>query len=203
MKFQEIFKNNKLIPVVVLKNLSDTLPTLKALYDGGIPVAEITFRTECAADAIRLASKSLPDMTIGAGTVINRAQAVEAVNCGAKFIVSPGFSDEIADFCREKGILYIPGCVTPTEIMHALAKGINIIKFFPAESFGGLGTVKSLAAAFPSVKFMPTGGVSAENVRSYLEKDFVIACGGSFMMKDTPEKTFEAAKNAVEIIKNI
>ena len=174
---------DKVIPVVVIKNIEETIPTLKALRDGGINCAEITFRTSCAAEAIALGVKEFPDMNIGAGTVINLAQAKKALKCGAKFLVSPGLSLEVAKLAKRNGIAYYPGCVTPTEIMSALELGINIVKFFPANIYGGLKALKALSAPFAQVKFIPTGGVDLTNLNEFLEFDRVYAVGGSFMMK--------------------
>lgn len=174
---------DKVIPVVVIKEISETVPTLKALRDGGINCAEITFRTACAADAISLGTKEFPDMNIGAGTVINLEQAIKAVESGAKFIVSPGLSISVAKFAKEKGIPYFPGCVTPTEIMQALELGIDVVKFFPANVYGGLKALKALSAPFPQVKFIPTGGVDLSNLAEFISFEKVYAVGGSFMMK--------------------
>lgn len=174
---------DKIIPVVVIKDVNDTVPTLKALKDGGINCAEITFRTACAAEAIALGVKEFPDMNIGAGTVINLDQAKKAVGAGAKFLVSPGLSASVAEFAKEKGIPYYPGCVTPTEIMQALELGITTVKFFPANVYGGLKAMKALAAPFPQIKFIPTGGVDLENLAEFLSFDKIYAVGGSFMMK--------------------
>lgn len=174
---------DKVIPVVVIKDVNETIPTLKALRDGGINCAEITFRTACAAEAISLGVKEFPDMNIGAGTVINLTQAKKAVEAGAKFIVSPGLSVEVAKFAKEKEIAYYPGCVTPTEIMQALDLGIEIVKFFPANVYGGLKALKALAAPFPQIKFIPTGGVDLSNLEEFLSFEKVYAIGGSFMMK--------------------
>ncbi len=174
---------DKVIPVVVIKNVEETVPTLKALCDGGINCAEITFRTACAAEAISLGVKELPDMNIGAGTVINLEQAVKAIDAGAKFLVSPGLSVSVAKYAKEKNIPYYPGCVTPTEIMQALELGIDIVKFFPANVYGGLKALKALAAPFPQIKFIPTGGVDLSNLEEFLAFEKVYAVGGSFMMK--------------------
>jgi 2-dehydro-3-deoxyphosphogluconate aldolase/(4S)-4-hydroxy-2-oxoglutarate aldolase len=174
---------DKVIPVVVIKDVNETIPTLKALRDGGINCAEITFRTACAAEAISLGVKEFPDMNVGAGTVINLAQAQKAVEAGAKFLVSPGLSVEVAKYAKEKNIAYYPGCVTPTEIMQALELGIEIVKFFPANVYGGLKALKALAAPFPQIKFIPTGGVDLSNLEEFLSFDKVYAIGGSFMMK--------------------
>ncbi len=193
----EKIKSAKIVPVVVIKELADTEPTLKALVDGGLPVAEITFRTACAADAIRLACEKFPEMLIGAGTVINAEQCNRAIDCGAKFIVGPGFAAEVAEVCRARNVMYLPGCVTPTEIITAISYGIEIVKFFPCSNYGGLGTLKALSAAFPTVRFLPTGGISEDNVLEYLAFDKIVACGGSWMMKGTPDEIREKTARAV------
>ena len=174
---------DKVIPVVVIKDVKDTVPTLKALKDGGINCAEITFRTACAAEAIAIGVKEFPDMNIGAGTVINLEQAQKAVDSGAKFLVSPGLSAEVAKFASAKNIPYFPGCVTPTEIMQAVKLGISVVKFFPANVYGGLKAIKALSGPFPQVKFIPTGGVDLDNLSEFLSFDKIYAVGGSFMMK--------------------
>ncbi len=174
---------DKVIPVVVIKDVKNTVPTLKALKDGGINCAEITFRTACAAEAIAIGVKEFPDMNIGAGTVINLEQAQKAVDSGAKFLVSPGLSEEVAKFASAKNIPYFPGCVTPTEIMQALKLGISVVKFFPANVYGGLKAIKALSGPFPQVKFIPTGGVDLDNLSEFLSFDKIYAVGGSFMMK--------------------
>ena len=184
MNVMEKIAELKIVPVVVIKELSDAEPTLNALREGGLPVAEITFRTACAADAIRLAVEKFPDMLIGAGTVINGEQANRAIDCGAKFIVGPGFSAEVANVCAEKCVPYLPGCVTPTEIMAALELGITTVKFFPANIYGGLKALKALSAPFPQVKFIPTGGVDRSNIDEFLAFDKVAAIGGSFFVKE-------------------
>ncbi len=200
MELLEQIQQIKLVPVVVLKELSETEPTLQALCEGGLPVAEITFRTACAADAIRLGCEKFPDMLIGAGTVINAEQANRAIDCGAKFIVGPGFAAEVAEVCRKRNILYLPGCVTPTEIITAISYGITVVKFFPCSNFGGLSTIKALAAAFPSIRFLPTGGISEDNVREYLACDKIIACGGSWMMKGTPDEIRQKTASAMKLV---
>ena len=197
MTIFEQIKQVKIVPVVVLKELCETEPTLQALCDGGLPVAEITLRTACAADAIALACKKFPQMLVGAGTVINAEQCNRAIDAGAKFIVGPGFSAAVAEVCAARKVMYLPGCVTPTEIITAISYGIEIVKFFPCSNYGGLATIKALAAAFPSVKFLPTGGISEENVLEYLAYDKIIACGGSWMMKGTPDEIREKTAKAV------
>ena len=180
---KNMFDTVRVVPVVVIKDINDTIPTLSALCEGGLPVAEITFRTACAADAIRLGTKTFPDMHIGAGTVINAEQAHAAIDAGATFIVSPGLSPEVAEVCRKADVPYIPGCVTPTEIMQALELGITTLKFFPANVYGGLKALKALSAPFPQVRFLPTGGVDLTNINEFLEFEKIAAIGGSFMMK--------------------
>lgn len=196
----ELIKNVKIVPVVVLNDIAETIPKMQALIRGGLPCAEITFRTPCAAEAIALTVKTFPDMFVGAGTVINREQCEKAIEAGAQFIVSPGFSAEVADCCEELGTLYLPGVVTPTEVMAAVAKGLTTLKFFPASDFGGLKTIKAICAAFPYLKIMPTGGISADNITEYLAYDKIIACGGSWMMKGTPEEIEEKTRRAVRLV---
>ena len=178
----------KFIPVVVIKELSETDKILTALKNNGINTAEITFRTACAAEAIAYACKNYPEMSIGAGTVINGKQCEEALAAGAQFIVSPGLSVEVAHICNDRGIPYYPGCVTPTEIMAALDLGITTVKFFPANVYGGLKAMKALSAPFPQIKFIPTGGVDRSNIDEFLAWDKIAAIGGSFFVKESLEK---------------
>ena len=181
----------KYIPVVVIKELSETDKILSALKADGINCAEITFRTACAEEAIEYAAKNYPEMSIGAGTVINAEQCRAALKAGAKFIVSPGLSISVAEVCRENGVPYYPGCVTPTEIMQALEIGITTVKFFPANIYGGLKALRALSAPFPQVRFIPTGGVDRGNIDEFLAFDKVIAIGGSFFVKEALEKRGE------------
>ena len=197
----EEIRHYRLVPVVAINKIEDAIPTMEALVKGGLPVAEITYRTACAKDAIKLAVEKFPEALIGAGTVINADQAEEAISLGVKFIVSPGLSEEVAKVCKTHNVPYLPGCVTPTEIMEALELGINVIKFFPASNYGGLKTIKALNGPFPQVTFMPTGGVNEENVLEYLAYPHIIACGGSFMMKGSFEEIEEKTKKAVELVK--
>lgn len=178
----EKIKQIKVVPVAVIDDENKAESLAAALINGKLPIAEVTFRTKAAADCIRKMSSRFPEMLVGAGTVLNKSQAVEAYESGAKFIVSPGFSPVVADFCKDKNLLYLPGCVTPTEIMAALEAEIKTVKFFPAGTFGGLKAIKSLAAPFGNVKFMPTGGINSENLKEYLSYDSIIACGGSWMV---------------------
>ena len=178
----------KCIPVVVIKELSETDKILTALKNNGIYTAEITFRTACAAEAIAYACHHYHDMSIGAGTVINAQQCEAALAAGAQFIVSPGLSVEVAKICNERGVPYYPGCVTPTEIMAALDLGITTVKFFPANVYGGLKAMKALSAPFPQIKFIPTGGVDRSNIDEFLAWDKIAAIGGSFFVKESLEK---------------
>ena len=173
----------KVVPVVVVHGEEEANAQLSALIEGGLPVAEITFRTEYAEEAIRLAVKKYPEICVGAGTVINGEQAKRAIQAGAKFIVSPGISKEVAAVCKEAGIEYLPGCVTPAEIMQAIALGIYTVKFFPANVYGGLAAIRALSAPFPQVKVVPTGGVDAKNLSEFLCFNKIAAVGGSWMMK--------------------
>lgn len=179
---------DKIIPVVVIKDLKETCDVLSALIESGLNCAEICFRTDCAKEAISLAVKTFPDMNVGAGTVINAEQCKAALSAGAKFIVSPGLSEEVATICRENGVTYFPGCVTPTEIMKAIDFGITVVKFFPSNIYGGLKAMKALSAPFPQIKFIPTGGVDSENIDEYLAWDKIYAVGGSSFVKEAMEK---------------
>ena len=179
---------DKIIPVVTLKTVDERTKVLNALKNNNINCAEICFRTDCAEEAIKLSVKEFPDMNIGAGTVINGVQAKKAIKAGAKFIVSPGLSEEVAKICKKNNIPYYPGVITPTEIMKALSLGLNILKFFPSNVFGGLKAMKALSAPFPQVKFIPTGGVDSTNIDEYLAWDKTYAVGGSSFVKESLEK---------------
>ena len=170
-----------IVPVVVLENAEDAVPTAKAMLAGGICVMEITFRTAAAADSIRAVAKEVPDMVVGAGTVVNVEQAKLAVECGAKFIVSPGYDEETVVWCCENNIPVTPGCATPTEIMMALKHNLKVVKFFPANVYGGLKALKALSGPFVGLKFIPTGGVSQENLAEYIVAPFIHAVGGSWI----------------------
>ncbi len=181
MNIMERLHRAGVIPVVVLENAKDAVPAAKALLDGGVDVMEITFRTAAAPDAIRAVAESCPGMLVGAGTVLNLDQCRQAAEQGAKFIVSPGFDDEMAAWCRERGMAVIPGCVSPSEIMAAKKLGLNVVKFFPADVYGGLKAMKALSGPFGDVRFIPTGGVNGENVAEYLSVPFIHAVGGSWL----------------------
>lgn len=197
------------VPVVVLNDAKDAAPLAKALCEGGLPCAEVTFRTEAAEESIRIMTEQFPEMLIGAGTVLTIDQVDRAVGAGAKFIVSPGFDPEIVDYCISKNIVVLPGCVTPSEVIQAVKRGLEVIKFFPAEQYGGVATLKALSAAFPKARFMPTGGVSAKNLAEYLGFKKIVACGGSWMVKGDLvaagefNKIKEMTAEAVALVKEI
>ncbi|HAJ32700.1 MAG TPA: 2-dehydro-3-deoxyphosphogluconate aldolase [Candidatus Atribacteria bacterium] len=172
-----------IIPVVKIKKAEDALPLGRALLDGDLPVAEITFRTSAAEESIKILTKELPNLLVGAGTVLTVEQAKKAVSAGAKFIVSPGFNPKVVDYCLENNIPVTPGINNPTQIEMALERGIEVVKFFPAEASGGLSLLKSMSAPFTGIKFIPTGGINQNNLCSYLSCNKVHACGGSWMVK--------------------
>ena len=169
------------VPVVVLDKVEDAVPTAKAMAAGGVDTMEITFRTACAPECIKAVAENCPDVLVGAGTVINLDQCKLAIEMGAKFIVSPGFSHEVVSYCVENGITVLPGCVTPTEIMYALSYGLDTVKFFPANIYGGLVAMKHLCAPFSGLKFVPTGGVNNDNIHEFAEAPYVHAVGGSWV----------------------
>ena len=169
------------VPVVVIDDAKDAVPTANAMVAGGVDVMEITFRTAAAPEAIKAVAENCPDMLVGAGTILNLEQCKLAVAMGAKFIVSPGFSDEVVGWCVENNIPVAPGCVTPTEIMGALKHGLKMVKFFPANVYGGLNALKNLAGPFVGLKFLPTGGVSNANIKEFIDTPFIHAVGGSWV----------------------
>lgn len=175
----------KIVPVVKLDRASDAKPLGDALCAGGLGVAEVTFRTDAAEESIKIMKREFPEMIVGAGTVVNIEQAKRALDAGASFLVSPGFSRPVVEFALANQLPIFPGACTPSEIMAIMDYGLTVVKFFPAKQYGGLDTMKALAAPFPSVKFMPTGGVNASNIRDYLAFDKILACGGSWMVKDS------------------
>lgn len=195
-KIQEI----GIVPVVVLNDAKDAAPLAKALCEGGLPCAEVTFRTDAAEESIRIMTKEFPQMFVGAGTVLTIGQVDRAVEAGAKFIVSPGFDPEVVDYCISKDIPVFPGCITPSEVAQAVKRGLKVVKFFPAAQFGGVSTIKALVAPYVGVKFMPTGGVNAKNLADYLGCDKIVACGGSWMVKGdlVKEGKFDEIKALVE-----
>lgn len=181
MTAMERFANSIVVPVVVLDKAEDAVPTARAMLAGGIDTMEITFRTACAPEAIRAVAENCPEVLVGAGTVLNLEQCKLALEMGAKFIVSPGFSEEVVAWCVENGIAVAPGCVTPSEIMSAKKYGLKMVKFFPANVYGGLTALKNLAAPFGDMKFLPTGGVNADNVGDFISAPFIHAVGGSWV----------------------
>ncbi len=176
--------NYGLVPVIKITDVNNAVPLAKALADGGLNCAEITFRTACAKEAIAKITKEMPDMLVGAGTVLTPEQADEAIEAGSKFIVSPGFNPRVVKHCLEKGVPVLPGCATPSEVEQAIEMGLKAVKFFPAEAAGGINMIKSMAAPYQQVQFMPTGGINEDNMLDYLSFGKIIACGGSFMVKD-------------------
>ena len=181
MTVLERFARAGIVPVVVIDNVFDAVPTAKALLAGGIDVMEITFRTAAAPHAIKAVAQECPEMLVGAGTILNAEQCKLACEMGAKFIVSPGFDRDVVAYCLENEIPTTPGCVTPTEIMAALNMGLNVVKFFPANVYGGLNAMKNLAAPFVGIKFLPTGGINTANIREYIDAPFIQAVGGSWV----------------------
>ena len=196
-----------IIPVIKIEDAANAVPLAKALIDGGLPAAEITFRTSAAADAIKAITEAFPDMVVGAGTVLNAEQADAAKAAGAQFIVSPGLNPEVVKWCQAHEVPVIPGIVTPTEMEQAIGLGLTMVKFFPAEPAGGLKYIRAIAAPYTMMKFMPTGGINPQNVREYLAYDRIAACGGSWMVKNTMiennefDRIEELVKEAVEIVK--
>ena len=206
---EEQFREALVVPVVVLNDVKDAEPLADALVEGGLPCAEVTFRTEAAEESIRRMAAKYPEMLVGAGTVLTIEQVERAVNAGAKFIVSPGFDPEIVDYCIEKEIPVFPGCITPSEVAQAVKRGLKVVKFFPAEQFGGVSIIKAMAAPYGMVKFMPTGGINANNLKEYLSCDKILCCGGSWMVKGDLikagefDKIRELTKEAVALAKGI
>ena len=203
----ERIKEMGIVPVVVIDDAENAIPLAKALCEGGLPCAEVTFRTDAAEEAIHIMAEQFPDMLIGAGTVLTIDQVDRAVAAGAKFIVSPGLNPNIVKYCVDKGILITPGCMSPSDIEIALENGLEVVKFFPAEPAGGLKMIKAIAAPYVNMKFMPTGGINIKNVKEYLLYDRIVACGGSWMVKDSLmksgefDKITELVKEAVQVVK--
>jgi 2-dehydro-3-deoxyphosphogluconate aldolase/(4S)-4-hydroxy-2-oxoglutarate aldolase len=179
---QAVFSSSPIIPVMVIDNIDDALPMAQALSDGGINVFEITLRTDCALQAIKLISREFPNALVGAGTVTDSKQYAQAMRAGAQFIVSPGFSLELLKHATTTNVPFIPGVATPSEIMTAMSYGYEYLKFFPAEAFGGVNTLKAIAAPLPNVSFCPTGGINQGNAKNYLSLDCVASVGGTWML---------------------
>ena len=190
----ERFEKLGVVPVVVLENAKDAVPLATALVEGGLPCAEVTFRTEAAEESICLMTEQFPEMLVGAGTVLTVEQVDAAVGAGAKFIVSPGFDAEIVDYCLKNQIPVFPGCISPSEVAQAVKRGLKVVKFFPAEPAGGISMIKAMAAPYTGLKFMPTGGINAKNLEEYLSSDKIVCCGGSWMVKGELVKNGEFNK---------
>ena len=209
MDILNIISNIGIIPVIKINDAKKAVPLAKALIEGGLPAAEVTFRTDAAEESIRIMASEFPDMLVGAGTVLTIEQVDRAVGAGAKFIVSPGFDPEIVDYCLGKNIPVFPGCITPSEVAQAVKRGLKVIKFFPAEQAGGVAMIKAMGAPYGMVKFMPTGGISAKNLSEYLSCSNIVCCGGSWMVKGDLiaegnfDKITELTKEAVELVKSI
>ena len=205
----EQFGKIGIIPVVVLEDAKDAMPLARALCEGGLPCAEVTFRTAAAEECIRIMAENFPDMLVGAGTVLTTEQVDRAVNAGAKFIVSPGLNPEVVAYCVERNIPITPGTCNPSNVEQAIGFGLDVVKFFPAEPAGGLNYIKAIAAPYVGMKFMPTGGINEKNVRDYLKYDRILACGGSWMVKGDLvkagdfDKIRKLTKEAADIVKEI
>jgi 2-dehydro-3-deoxyphosphogluconate aldolase/(4S)-4-hydroxy-2-oxoglutarate aldolase len=196
-KVLEEIKSFGIIPVIIIDEAENSVPLANALIDGGLPVAEITFRTKAARESIEKIAKEFPNMLVGAGTVLSIDNVKNAVDAGAKFIVSPGLNPKVVEYCLENKIPITPGIATPTEIERALEFDLEVVKYFPAEALGGLNYLKAISAPFPKLKFIPTGGIDEKNILNYLQFSKVIACGGSWMVKSEliSSKNFEEIKN--------
>lgn len=195
----------KLIPVVISAKVEDAIPLGKAVLEGGLPLIEVTFRTEEAVEVIRVLAQNFPEMLIGAGTILTIEQVKQAVDAGAKFIVAPGFNPKVVDYCVANDIVIIPGISCPTIIEMALEKKLDVVKFFPAEALGGIKFLKAIAAPYPNIKFIPTGGITQDNLADYLEHKQVLACGGSWVVKNSliAEKKFSAITSLVKQARDV
>lgn len=206
-KILEELSSYGVVPVVVINRVEDAEPLAKALCEGGLKCAEVTFRTAAAEEAIHVMTEAYPDMLVGAGTVLTIEQVDKAVNAGAQFIVSPGFDPEIVDYCIAKNIVVVPGCITPSEVAQGVKRGLEVLKFFPAEQAGGVAMIKAMAAPYTDIRFMPTGGINASNIGDYLAFPKIVACGGSWMVKadlinaGQYDRITELTKEAVEMVK--
>ena len=198
-----------ILPVIKLNDAKDAVPLAKALCEGGLPCAEVTFRTDAARESIAAMTKAYPEMLVGAGTVLNTEQVDAAIEAGAKFIVSPGLNPDTVEYCVKKGIPILPGCSSPSDIEQAIKYGLNVVKFFPAEAAGGLKAIKAMAAPYGQMRFMPTGGINTKNLADYLSCDKILCCGGSWMVKGDMIKAGEfdkitaMTKEAVAKVKEI
>ncbi len=189
-----------IVPVIAIDDAKDAEPLAKALIEGGLPAAEVTFRTDAAEEAIRIISEKYPEMIVGAGTVLNKEQADRAKKAGAKFIVSPGFNRSNVEYIKSIGVPVVPGTATPGEVEQAIELGLDAVKFFPAEQNGGIAKIKAMSAPYSKMHFMPTGGISKNNLNDYLSFDKVFCCGGSWMVKKDmiADGKFDEIKSLVE-----
>lgn len=207
MNLKDEFYKTGVVPVVVLEDAKNAVPTAKALLKGNVNIMEITFRTAAAADSIKAVASEMPEMIVGAGTVVTLEQCKKAVECGAKFIVAPGFDEEVVSYCVKNSVMIVPGCVTPTEIMAAMKYGLNVLKFFPANVYGGLSAMKALTGPFGQIKFVPTGGVNGDNLGEYIKAPFIQAVGGSWLCSKADisannwDKISSLAKQATDSVK--
>ncbi len=205
----EQIKEIGIVPVVVLNDAKDAEPLAKALCEGGLPCAEVTFRTAAAEESIRIMAEKFPEMLVGAGTVLTIEQVDRAVAAGAKFIVSPGLNPKIVQYCIDKNIPVTPGTQTPSEMEQAIEMGLEVVKFFPAEPAGGLNMIKAVAAPYTMLQFMPTGGINLNNVEAYLAYDRILACGGSWMVKGDLisagkfDEIQQMTKDAADLVKRV
>ena len=170
------------IPVIAIEDAAKAVPLARALTAGGIPAAEVTFRTAAGEEAIRQIAQNCPEVLVGAGTVLNEEQCDRAIAAGARFIVSPGYNEALVAHCQARGIPVLPGCVNASDMTRAVNAGLEVVKFFPAEQSGGLAKIKALSAPFPMFKVMPTGGISLKNLAEYIKSPIIAACGGSYMV---------------------
>lgn len=204
MMINEVIKKNGVVPVISINNSKDAKSLGKSLIEGGLNIVEITFRTEAAAESIKILSENYPELVVGAGTVLSVENVDTAMENGAQFIVTPCFDAEVVDYCINKGINIYPGIVTPSELNEARKRGLEIVKFFPCETFGGLKTIEAISAPFSSMKFMPTGGINPKNLEEYLASDKIVACGGTWIAKTSliDNGEFEQiTKNVEEAVK--
>lgn len=185
MEILKQIESLKLLPVIKLDSSENAAPLAEALIAGGLPAAEVTFRTDAAEDSIKIMTQKYPEMLTGAGTITSVDQAERAMAAGASFLVTAGFNRKVTEYAVANHIPIFPGICTPTELMLLLEYQLPVAKFFPAEQYGGLKTINALSAPFPNIKFMPTGGINATNIKEYLACDKIIACGGSWMVKDS------------------
>lgn len=209
MTMNEVVEKNGVVPVISIKDSKDALNLGKAIIDGGLNIVEITFRTDAAAESIKILSENYPELVVGAGTVLSIEKVKIAIDNGAKFIVTPCFDTEVVDYCIKEGIDIFPGIVTPSELNEARKRGLTVVKFFPCEAFGGLKTIEAISAPFSSMKFMPTGGINMKNLETYLSNKKIVACGGTWIAKSALiengefEKIMQNVKESVDLVRKV